>query len=107
MITVTVFRSDTGTYKGFRCKGHAGFAERGQDVVCAAVSVLVINTVNSIEAFTSQTFTCEHDEDMICLKLTAVPTKETKLLLDSMIFGLQAIQKQYQKQYLRLKFKEV
>ncbi len=107
MITVTVFHSDTKAYRGFRCEGHAGFADRGQDVVCAAVSVLVINTVNSIEAFTSQAFTCDHDEDMICLRLTDEPTSETKLLLDSMIFGLKAIRQQYQKQYLRLKFKEV
>ena len=28
-------------------KGHAGYAEEGQDIVCAAVSALVINTVNS------------------------------------------------------------
>ena len=33
-------------------KGHAGFAKRGKDIVCSAVSVLLINTVNSIKCFT-------------------------------------------------------
>ena len=29
-------------------KGHAGYAKRGEDIVCAAISVLTINTINSI-----------------------------------------------------------
>ncbi len=63
MITMTVFRSDTGIYQGFLCSGHAGFARAGRDIVCAAVSVLVINTVNSIEQFGSgQAFDCKQEK---------------------------------------------
>ena len=48
MITITV-KKRNGNYLEFVSKGHAGYAEEGQDIVCAAVSVLVINTVNSLE----------------------------------------------------------
>ena len=41
-------------------QGHAGYAEPGQDIVCAAVSALVINTINAIEAFTEDDF-ASHD----------------------------------------------
>ena len=47
MIDVTLFQNDSGDYVGFRMTGHAEYAEYGSDIVCAAVSVLVINTINS------------------------------------------------------------
>ena len=55
MITITV-KKRKGNYLEFESKGHAGYAEEGHDIVCAAVSVLVINTVNSFEAFTEDQF---------------------------------------------------
>ena len=51
MIDVTLFQNDSGDYVGFRMTGHAEYAEYGSDIVCAAVSVLVINTINSVEIF--------------------------------------------------------
>ncbi|MBO5092891.1 MAG: ribosomal-processing cysteine protease Prp [Lachnospiraceae bacterium] len=109
MTTITVYQSGTGEYKGFTCSGHAGFAEAGSDIVCAAISILVINTINSIEQFGKQAFTCEQDQEsgMIRFALQDMPTKETKLLLDSMILGLKEVEKQYHRKYLKLHFKEV
>ena len=40
-------------------KGHAEYAERGWDIVCAAVSALTQNLVDSIESLTEDTI--EHD----------------------------------------------
>lgn len=45
MITVEVFRSADGRVRGFRSKGHAGYGEYGQDIVCAAVSAITQTTV--------------------------------------------------------------
>ena len=42
MITITV-KKRNGNYLEFVSKGHAGYAEEGQDIVCSAVSALVIN----------------------------------------------------------------
>ena len=42
--------------------GHAGYDDIGKDIVCAAVSVLVINTLNSIERFTDDKTSCVSDE---------------------------------------------
>ena len=52
MIQVTIFRDSTedgDVYTGVELLGHAGFAQSGQDIVCAAVSALIITTVNSLE----------------------------------------------------------
>lgn len=51
-MTNIVFYRRAGNIIGFQSKGHAGYGVRGTDVVCASVSALIINTVNSIEKLT-------------------------------------------------------
>ena len=38
MIEITRIKNEQGENIGFRCLGHAGFARRGKDIVCAGVS---------------------------------------------------------------------
>ena len=54
MIHVTIYENDRKECIGFQTKGHAEYDEMGQDIVCAAVSVLVINTMNAIELYTEE-----------------------------------------------------
>ena len=61
MINITV-KKRKGSYLDFLSKGHAGYAEEGQDIVCAAVSALIITTVNSLEKFTEEQIEAEADE---------------------------------------------
>ena len=49
MTHVSIIKTRNGEYRGFNCIGHSGYAERGEDIVCAAISVLVINTINSLK----------------------------------------------------------
>ena len=51
MICITVTESD-GEYISVESNGHADYAEKGQDIICAAVSALIVNTVNSVETLT-------------------------------------------------------
>ena len=102
MIKADVFRNKTGDIYGFRLKGHADFAEEGSDIVCSAVSVLTINTINSIEAFTSERFECETDEKKGGFLSLFLPDtrdgkadKDVQLLLKAMLNGLNDIQKEY------------
>ena len=78
-------------------QGHAGYAESGSDIVCAAASVLAQNAVNSIEQFTEDTFTVEVNENSgeLYFKIDAGYSDETELLLNSLILGLQGIEEEY------------
>ena len=40
MITAKIFRNSRGAVSGFEISGHAGYAEHGGDIVCAAVSAI-------------------------------------------------------------------
>ncbi len=78
------------------------------DIICAAVSVLTVNAVNSIEAFTDDRFSVKGgDEGFLELALEGDVSEKTGLLLDSMVLGLQEIQNSYGNEYIELKFKEV
>ena len=107
MITVTVSKKNN-SYISFVSEGHAGYAEEGQDIICAAVSALVINTVNSLEQLTEtdSVVTAEEESGKIYLKLNRVDEKGT-LLLDAMVLGLQNVVAEYGKRYLKLIIKEV
>ena len=109
MTQITIYRNQNQDVEGFFCSGHAGFDVSGKDIVCASISVLVINTINSIEAFTSCPFTCEVDEDTadIDFHFTEDITQEASLLIDAMILGLKGIQDDYGNEYIILDFKEV
>ena len=64
MICITVTESD-GEYISVESNGHAGYAEEGQDIICAAVSALIVNTVNSVETLTEDLIISEEMDTCI------------------------------------------
>ncbi|MCM1105756.1 MAG: ribosomal-processing cysteine protease Prp [Blautia sp.] len=108
MIAITIYQKQ-GRMEGFHCIGHSGYAASGKDIVCAAVSTLVINTVNAIERFTQARFNLdtEEKEGLIAFMLQERADHDTELLLKTMLLGLQDIQNNYGNEYLILDFKEV
>ena len=94
MIKVTIYKTDGHKYAGFDISGHAGYDESGNDVVCAAVSAIVINTINSIERFTEDETSSVSDEESgtIEFRFGKIPSHDASLLLDSMILGLEDIE---------------
>ena len=109
MIQVTFYLNHNEKYTGFDCVGHAGYANAGKDIVCAGVSALVINTVNSIGNYTEEKFSVETDEDtgQIALRFDRPAGHDAELLAKSLILGLQGIQESYGTGYITLNFKEV
>ena len=109
MTTITIIKSKSGNYKQMTCLGHTGYADAGEDIVCAAISMLVINTINSLEALTDvkMQINTEEDSGMIDLKFQEDISRDGILLMDSLILGLKGVVKQYGRQYLKLKFREV
>ncbi len=95
--------------QGFELSGHAGYSEYGNDVVCAAVSVLVINTINSIENLTDDLYDCSTDEQIgyISFKLTEDGSNDVQLLLKSMLLGLESMRDEYGSDYIKLVVEEV
>ncbi|MCR5023545.1 MAG: ribosomal-processing cysteine protease Prp [Lachnospiraceae bacterium] len=107
MIHIVINRAENGCIKGFTSKGHAGYADKGEDIVCAAVSMLVINTLNSIERLSPedlplmQVSSDEKGGEIRC-KFSDIPSEKALLLLDSMYYGLKDSVKNYGSKYIEL-----
>lgn len=105
MIKVSIHKNADNLITGFTLYGHADYAEYGSDVVCAAVSALVINTINSIENFTSDKFRLEQDEKKGYIEFHVVTpmSNNANLLLSSLALGLQGIEDEYTDKYIQIK----
>ena len=106
MITIKV-RKKNGSYEEFISKGHAGYAEAGQDIVCAAVSALIITTVNSLEKFTDDKFDVQEKDGFVSIHFRSDLSERGMLLMDSLLLGLTEIAGSYNNRYLTVKVKEV
>jgi len=91
MIEAKIYKTPLGQVKSFSVKNHA------ESNVCAAVSMLTLNTVNSIETFTDAEFTCEFSEDggFLTLTLSSINNDRAGLLLDAMVLGLTMASEEY------------
>ena len=103
MIKVKI-RKDGDRYLGFTCEGHAGYAEYGSDIVCSAVSMLVINTINSIDAFTDCSLQVSDDEKSGKIQTVFPDGTDEKagVLMDAMVLGLQGVEEQYGRSHIKL-----
>ncbi|MCR5420670.1 MAG: ribosomal-processing cysteine protease Prp [Lachnospiraceae bacterium] len=105
MITATFIKKNN-EYISFSCEGHAEFDDYGKDIVCSAVSMLVINTANSIEKLTNNKI-IGSDKGVLHWEFITTPDEYGRLLMDSMLLGLSDIKKKYGNDYLILKIEEV
>ena len=71
MINITV-KKRNGSYLDFLSRGHAGYAEEGQDIVCAAVSALIVTTVNSLDEFTEDEIEVREDDGYVSIHLKQI-----------------------------------
>ncbi len=88
MINITIYDD------GFKIEGHAGYAEKGKDIICAGVSALSQTCMQSIIELTQDEpiyFETDGYMDMRCEN----PSAETKILLKSFRIGIEAIGESY------------
>lgn len=110
MIKITIYVNEYRAYTGFDVEGHAGFSESGTDIVCSAVSMLVINTLNALEAYTDDETSCVSDEEegTIEFRFRRKPSHDAELLIRTMILGLENLEEDSSYEpYIDIIFKEV
>ena len=81
MVKITVYQNHDQQFVGFDCLGHAEYSDEN-DIVCAAVSAMTINCINSIETFTETLFYCDTNETdgMISFRITEKNGTDAQLL---------------------------
>ncbi len=84
---------------GITVSGHAGYAEQGNDIICAAVSALAQNLIKSIEDLTDDVIVYDIAPGNINIRYKNL-SEQGKLLVDSFFIGICGIQEAYGSKYV-------
>lgn len=110
MIDITITRTDSDSIHSFEISGHAFFANRGQDIVCAGVSAVSVGTINAVHALTGVTPLIEHRDDGFLRcglpnDLSEDVYEKIQFLLEGMVVSLRTIEEEYGK-HIKITFKK-
>lgn len=99
MVHVIVVRNDAGQVVGFHADGHALAGAFGSDIVCSAISAVMITALNGLEEYMGLgerlTYTMDDDAWLYCKlpqDLTEVEQTKAQAIIETMILGLQVIE---------------
>ena len=100
MIRVTLhYRGEEIT--GFECRGHAGYAPEGRDIVCAAVSALTTTCCNALETVAGVKPRVKASSGSMVLSVPPGSGRDAQVILLSLRQGMRDIAEEYA-QYLQL-----
>lgn len=80
--------------KGFQISGHAGFAENGEDIVCASVSSAAYMAANTVTDIIRADAEAAADDGAMTL-LVKEPCERTETVLKGLELHLKELSKQY------------
>ncbi|WP_058302204.1 ribosomal-processing cysteine protease Prp [Gorillibacterium timonense] len=105
MIQIRIERKPvTGAILSFRIKGHALYADPGNDIVCSAISAITVGTVNAIEKLTGTVANARMKDGFLSARYSPElfepgneKGQQVQLLLESMVVMLRGIEESYGK----------
>lgn len=102
MIHIRTEKNESGNVVFFRVSGHSGYAERGQDIVCAAVSSAVMMTGVGLEQRLGlkDIMQVKERDNVICCRLPKdlpeAVQRQAFVLLDTLDLYLTELASQYE-----------
>lgn len=105
MTTVT-FQKQGDLLLGFTVKGHSGYAEEGEDIVCSAISSATIMAANTITDVLKINANVTDGDGILELRLPQNEAEKADAVMQGLLLHLNALKEQYSK-YIKLKFSEV
>ncbi len=108
MTKVQVTRTADGAVRSIRVAGHSGYAEEGEDIVCAAISALTMTTMNCLTDLLKEPAEVTEDEEKAEIRccFQQVPSEKAAFLIECYLFGLERIREDYGKKYLSIRIQE-
>ena len=86
---------------GITVDGHAGYAETGKDIICAAVSVLTQGLVHSLESLTDDEISYHIANGHVDINYKDL-SERGLLLVDSFFIAVSDIQNNYGSDYVQV-----
>lgn len=86
-----------------KIRGHAGYAPRGQDIVCAGLTALTQTLVESLETLTGNEIKYDMSPGRVDIKIKD-PDEDAQLLMDSFFVGAEMIADEFP-EYVRVEIR--
>ena len=90
------FIRKNGSFCSVAISGHAGFADAGEDIVCASVSSAVQLVANGITECAKQQAEIKVQENLISVVLPAQPSQTAVCFLDALHLHLGCLEQDFQ-----------
>ncbi len=112
MIKVKIFKND-GFIQRYSMLGHAGFDVYGQDIVCAAISILghtALRSLVDVCGLNENEISYKVDEDTgfldvkILINFDDIRIKDTQVVFNTLIVGIKSLVESYPK-YVTLEYR--
>lgn len=97
MVRVVIERSSDGKITGYSGYGHALYASRGEDIVCAAISMLLQTTLLGLIEVVRAEVKYSQEEGSLSCRLAPGQEQDEKaqVLMETMLLGLRNIEDSY------------
>lgn len=95
-MTVVRFIKYGESITGFELQGHSGFAEEGEDIVCAAVSSATYMTANTITEILAIDADVSVDDGFLSMKLSSQDALKAQDIIRGFELHITELSKQYQ-----------
>ncbi len=95
-MTVIRFIRSQGSLVGFELQGHSGFAQEGEDIVCAAVSSATYMTANTITDIIGIDAEISVDDGFLTMKLSSQDAMKAQDILRGFELHINELSQQYQ-----------
>ena len=84
-----------GEYTGFSVSGHAGYADYGQDIVCASVTSAVQLTVNGVTEILKQDAAVEVLDNRVSMRLSGCGDPAAEAFVKALHLHLELLSQDY------------
>lgn len=104
MIKVVIKRNSAGSIKSFSVDGHAGYAEKGADIICSAVSVTAYTAAGALQELAGLEGCYSETDGHMNVALPSVITKQqasiAEIVMETTAIGFKQIELSYGKYVL-------
>ncbi len=97
MIKFAIYRGKGDKVTRLAIKGHSGYAEKGFDIVCAAVSTALWMAIKGIEDQGLAEVSYEQDDAFVDCRLSEQRDSAADAILNSLLLTVNELAKQYKK----------
>ena len=95
MIRAEFFVAEGGLLTGYHISGHSGYAESGQDIICAFVSSAAYMTANTITEVMGVPAEAAADDGDMCVTVSREDAPRCKDALEGLKLHLKNTEEQY------------